>query len=95
MSGLMLDPAPPPPAPASAQVTDAFNSLPNASDLIEINCKKLVRAGEKLRVGDALALKYIEAERAEMEVDGGEGRAEGGEGEEGEEDGEEESEEAE
>ena len=81
----------------SAQVTDAFNSLPNASALIEINCKKLVRAGEKLRVGDALALKYIEAERAEaeraeMEVDGG---AEGEEGEEGEEEGEEESEEAE
>ena len=81
----------------SAQVTDAFNSLPNACDLIEINCKKLVRAGEKLRVGDALALQYIEAERAEaeraeMEVDGG---AEGEEGEEGEEDGEEESEEAE
>ena len=79
----------------SAQVTDALDSLPNASDLIEINCKKLVRAGEKLGVGDVLALKYIEAERAEMEVDGGEGRAEGEEGKEGEEDGEDESEEAE
>ena len=39
----------------SAQVTGAFNSLPNASALIEVNCKKLVRAGEKLGVGDALA----------------------------------------
>ena len=41
-----------------------MDTLPKSNrDVINVNCKKLVRAGQWLNVGDAL--EYIEQERAD------------------------------
>ena len=55
-------------------VKDAMDTLPKSNyyiyDVINVNCKKLVRAGLWLTVDDAFALEYIDQERAEMNDEG-------------------------
>jgi len=64
----------------SPAIKEAIGELPDVTMnyAIEVNCKKLVRAGGWLQVGDELALAYLNEERAEMEREDGEEDSEEG-----------------